>query len=121
MTQYRNDPDRQSNYFDDILSGIGHRGSSFSDIDAITHDGATCRFLVQEFKHEGERLSGGQHWMLKDLAKVPDHFTVWVVRRRNDGRIDWADMRNGTLYVLTVEQYQEKFRQWWNHKREAVA
>lgn len=30
---------------DHVLAGIGHRGSSFTDVDAVTHDEATGRWL----------------------------------------------------------------------------
>lgn len=117
MTQHRNDPDKISNYFDRLLSGIGHRGSSFMDIDAVTHDGATHRWLLQEFKHEGEPLDKAQHWMLKDLAgELPKHFTVWVVVKREDGLIEFADYRPGqrvSAVTITVEEYRARFRCWW--------
>lgn len=116
MTQLRRDPKAISNYFDELLHGIGHRGSSFTDIDAITHDEKTGRFLVQEFKQNTERLSKGQYWMLRGLAKIPTHFTVWLVRRLEDGRVDWADARDaaGTRRELSVEEYRAKFQEWWD-------
>ena len=113
MTQLLKFRDSISNYFDRILSGIGKRGSSFSDIDAVTHDRDTHRFLVQEFKHEGEdEKNAAQHWMLRDLAALPDHFTVWHVVKRHDGRIGFAPFGEDPR-VITVQEYQARFAAWW--------
>ena len=112
MTQLRFHPGSISNYFDDVLKGIGKRGSSFSDIDAVSHDRETRRFLIQEFKAEGEPVTLGQHWMLKDLAQIPQHFTVWHVVRRADGLIGFA-IYGEPLLVISVEEYQRRFRCWW--------
>jgi hypothetical protein len=118
MTQLRKKKDAISNYFDDLLKGIGHRGSSFMDVDAFTHDALTKRWLVQEFKNNEEPLDKAQLWMLRDLATLPKHFTVWLVRRRDDGFLDWADCRDvrATRTVISVAEYQQKFRDWWNPK-----
>lgn len=119
MTQLRKQKDAISNYFDGLLSGIGHRGSSFMDVDALTHDAATGRWLLQEFKHEGEALDKAQHWMLRDLShKVPKHFTVWVVVKRDDGSIEWADCCDvqATRRIISVREYQQKFRDWWERR-----
>lgn len=115
MTQLRKQKDAISNYFDDVLRGIGHRNSSFMDVDAVTHDGKTKRWLVQEFKHEGEPLDKAQHWMLQDLTTLPKHFTAWIVVKRQDGHIGWADFADvkATYEVITVQAYQERFAAWW--------
>lgn len=119
MTQLRHCKCDNSNYFDRVLSGIGHRGSSFSDIDAITHDGKTQRFLLQEFKREGEPRDQAQHWMLRDLAltlrKLPDHFTVWTVERRDDGRFGWA-VYGQPSRVITRDEYRGRFAAWWEDR-----
>jgi hypothetical protein len=112
MTQRRNDPDRLSNYFDRLLSGIGHRGSSFSDIDACTHDGATDRFLYQEFKRQAEKINRGQADLLKALARR-DYNTVWCVRPRADADLDWYNVRTRKLEVISVKEYRELVRRWW--------
>ena len=113
MTQLRKFRDSISNYFDDVLNGIGKRGSSFSDIDAVSHDLDTHRWLVQEFKCEGEAIPVGQYWMLLDLVKtIPQHFTVWHVVKRNDGQIGFATYGH-PLTIISVEEYQARFRQWW--------
>lgn len=112
MTQLRFHPGSISNYFDVVLAGIGKRGSSFSDIDAISHDRDTRRFLVQEFKREGEEINRGQHWMLRGLAEIPEHFTVWHVLKRKDGQIGWAPYGQ-QLTVISVERYQGVFHAWW--------
>lgn len=123
MTQLRKQKDAISNYFDSLLAGIGHRGSSFTDADAITHDGATKRWLVQEFKQDGERLDKAQHWMLSDLATLPRHFTVWVVVRRNDGRIGWAQFPDvkQTYRVMSTSEYQGRFAAWWSNEKFALS
>lgn len=118
MTQLRHCKCGLSNYFDTILQGIGHRGSSFSDADAISHDGKTHRFLVQEFKREGEGIDAGQHWMLQDLVRLPQHFTVWHVVKRDDGLIGWAEY-GSALQVITVKEYQERFAAWWAGRKYA--
>jgi hypothetical protein len=112
VTQLRFHPGSISNYFDMLLNGIGHRGSSFSDIDAVSHDKSTHRFLLQEFKREGEEIPIGQHWMLQDLARLKPAFTVWHVIRRADGAIGFAEYGTA-LSVITVNEYQERFRSWW--------
>ena len=112
MTQLLKFPDAISNYFDRILRGIGKRGSSFSNVDAISHDGDTHRFLVQEFKTEYERIQPGQHWMLRDLAALPQHFTVWHVVKRDDGAIGFAEF-GSELRVITVDEYRARFTAWW--------
>ena len=113
MTQLRRETGALSNYYDKVLTGLGHRGSSFTDIDAITHDGTTDRFLVQEFKQPGERLSTGQRILLEALARQPA-FTVWYVQRWSDGQIAWIDMRAAdSIDVLTEAEYQQRFSDWW--------
>jgi hypothetical protein len=102
-----------SNYFDDALRGLGKRGSSFADVDAITHDGDTNRFLFQEFKREGEVMSKGQKILLRGLARV-NYLTVWCVRKRNDGRVDWYDVAaGGDIRTMSVQEYQGRFAAWW--------
>jgi hypothetical protein len=112
MTQLRFHPGSISNYFDTVLRGIGKRGSSFSDIDAVAHDRDTHRFLVQEFKREGETINQGQHWMLKDLAALPQHFTVWHVEKRVDGQIGFAEFGSSSR-VISVREYQARYAAWW--------
>jgi len=113
MTQIRRDPGALSNYFDRLLEGIGHRGSSFTDIDAASHDEATDRWLFQEFKGPDERLNRGQARHLLGLARQ-DYATVWCVRKRHDGRLDWCDVASRHTDVITTEEYQARFRRWWS-------
>ena len=94
MTQLRKHRDAISNYFDQIERGIGKRGSTFTDVDAVSHDGDTRRFLFREFKQDGERLDPAQRWVLRELAHLPG-CTVWFVRKRDDGRIGWAVFGSG--------------------------
>lgn len=119
MTQLRHCKCDNSNHFDVVYDGIGHRGSSFSDIDAISHDGRTGRFLLQEFKREGERRDQAQHWMLQELSrtlrKLPKHFTVWIVERRSDGLYGWAEYGEQAR-VITRDELRARFRAWWDDR-----
>lgn len=118
MTQLRHCKCDNSRYFDQVFEGIGHRGSSFSDIDAISHDGRTQRFLLQEFKREGEARDRAQHWMLEDLSrtlrKLPEHFTVWIVVRRHDGRFGWAEYGQPEQ-VIRRDELRARFKAWWDN------
>lgn len=116
MTQLRRDPGHIGNRFDAWLAGIGHRGSSFCDIDAITHDERTHRYLIQEFKHDGEPLTDGQHKVLSDLAREP-RVTVWYCQL-HEGGLFWADMlfEAESLALITVAEYQDRFRAWWANR-----
>lgn len=113
MTQYRDDPDRISNYFDKLLSGLGKRGSSFTDVDALTHDMDTDRFLFQEFKGPDGVIPKGQNIVLRALARK-DYVTVWAVRLRADGLLDWRDIGSQeTRRGIDSSEYQARFRAWW--------
>lgn len=114
MTQLRHCKCGISNYFDRIYDGIGHRGSSFSDIDAVSHDGKTRRWLLQEFKQETEPVDPAQHWMLRDLAALPKYFTVWLVVKRSDGLIGFAEYGD-QLRTITVDELRGRFRAWWDN------
>lgn len=121
MTQYRVNPNAKSNWFDTALRDIGHRGSSFCDIDACTHDEVTDRFLFQEFKRADEPMSLGQNRLLKGLARR-DFLTVWCVRRRLDGGVDWYDVaRGGPVEAISVEEYRARFARWWANQPVCVA
>src|SRR5687767_13284568 len=98
MTVLRKDAASITNWADRILAGVGHRGSSFCDVDymtmcpkmIVTDDAVTHRFIFQELKHEGERGSHGQTRLLEALAQVPE-FTVWGIVKRIDGTVGWKD------------------------------
>lgn len=102
-----------SNYFDEIERGIGKRGSTFSDVDGVSHDLDTNRFLFREFKQKDEALTKGQRWLLSALAPLPG-CSVWFLRRLGDGLIGWAVFGTGKLEeVITEAEYQERLRRWW--------
>jgi hypothetical protein len=104
-----------SNYFNAVLDGIGARNSSFTDVDAVSHDGKSGRWLFQEFKGESEVLSFGQEWCVKAFTEH-ERFTAWVVRKREDGRIGWVEYRDGATAceeLISVPEYQRRFRAWW--------
>ncbi len=117
MTVLRRNTTAISNYFDRITRGVGHRGSSFTDVDSlvITHDKDRGVALVQEFKHETEELSVGQRLALEWLATRPG-FAVWLLVKRKDGRIGFTDMRSFRMdgqRILTEAQYRARFAEWW--------
>lgn len=116
VTQLRKFRDAVSNYFDEIERGIGKRGSTFTDVDAVSHDKDTGRFLFREFKIDGEPLTRAQRWTLSELATLP-RCTVWFVRRRDDGRIGWALFGSGRQeIVISVEEYRARLQCWWNSR-----
>jgi hypothetical protein len=95
------------------MAGIGKRESTFSDVDAITHDKDGDRYLFQEFKGVGEELSTGQKMLLAGL-KRREFATVWCVRMRDDGRLDWFDVGvSKETAVITEGEYRQKVATWW--------
>jgi hypothetical protein len=122
MTTLRRNAADISNYFDRLTQGIGHRGSSFTDVDrlCITHDLGRGRALFQEFKHEGEQLPIGQRRALEWLATQPA-LSVWLVTKRKDGNVALLDFRARQQIVLTESDYQRRFRQWWEGAARAIA
>jgi hypothetical protein len=120
MTQLRHCKCGISNYFDTVLKGLGHRGSSFMDIDAVSHDGKTHRFLLQEFKQQGEAMTPAQHWMLRDVSCLPKWFTVWIIVKRSDGLIGFGQYARSLelppIVPIALEEYQERFAAWWDSK-----
>jgi hypothetical protein len=102
-----------SNYFDGLMSGLGKRGSTFSDVDAISHDEDGDRFLFQEFKRQGEAMSTGQKRLLAGL-KRKGFVTVWCLRRRDDGRLDFFDVGTSVaVEVITEHEYRCRVAKWW--------
>lgn len=113
VTQLRKFRDSISNYFDDIERGVGKRGSTFTDIDAVSHDKDTRRFLFREFKCDGEPLNKAQRWTLTELAGLP-RCTVWFVRRIDGGLIGWAQFGSGKPVVaITETEYRRLLACWW--------
>lgn len=133
MTQYQKDPGSIRNWHDRLVQGIGHRGSSFSDLDVIevspmliTHDRATNRALIVELKHQNERMKASQEETLRWLATLP-WFTAWLVIQREDGTIGWYDFRDSEAIAparLSVAAFRDLYAQWWRHdwryEREAI-
>ena len=115
MTQYRKYPDSLSNWFDQVEHGVGKRGSTFTNIDAVSHDKETHRFLFREFKQDGESLALAQRWVLSELAHLPG-CTVWFVRRCDDGRIGFAQFGTGKYEeIISVEEYRCRLARWWSN------
>lgn len=114
MTQLRNNPASISNYFDEIERGVGKRGSTFTDIDGVSHDLDTHRFLFREFKQPGEPLNKAQRWTLADLATLP-RCTVWFLRRLGNDVIGFGHFQSGRREEqITVTEYRRRLRCWWN-------
>lgn len=118
MTQLRKFRDSISNYFDNLERGIGKRGSTFTDVDAITHDADTKRFLFREFKEPTELLDKAQHWTLTELAGLP-RCEVWFVRRMDGGLIGWYRFpaTADDEVVITEAEYRELLAGWWRGER----
>lgn len=122
MTYLRNNPDSLSNHFDRLFRGIGHRGSSFTDIDGISHDMVTERFLVMEWKRDGELFNWGQVLTLQALAKL-SQVTVWAIRRtHNDNIYDFVQVPpNGNgcwrdlVQQISAEELRKHYKNWWDN------
>lgn len=115
MTQLRKCKCDSSNILDTLEHGVGHRGSSFFDFDAVSHDGPTHRFLVREIKRPHEKLDHAVRIALMDLALEP-RWTVWFLCFMADGRIAWLDMLYpDSMDVLTADEYRERLREWWDN------
>lgn len=105
-----------SNELDEIERGVGHRGSSFGDIDAISHDVKTHRFLVRELKRPNEKFDPAMRMLLEDLA-LEQRFTVWYLQLWSDGRIAWIDMLwPASCDVLTRDEYRARLQEWWENR-----
>ena len=86
----------------------------------LTHDGRTHRFLVEEYKHEGESMSKAQATCLRALARCSG-FTVWVVEKQNEnGFLRWFDCssKEPEPARMTEREYQDKVRGWWCEVRQ---
>lgn len=118
MTRLRKEhPDSVSNWLNQLLAGVGHRGSSFMDIDLlkIVNDGPTDRFLFIELKDRDEKqINRGQERTLVGLARVPHH-TVIGIHRQQHRRID---LRHFNVNSLRRDVSEEEARivvsNWWN-------
>lgn len=120
MTIYRKDPFAISNFFHEIEDGIGKRGSSFTDIDGVSHDIDTKRFLFREFKQPGERLHPAQRLVLRDLAHLP-RCTVWFLRRLENGGIGFGHFRSGRREEhIQVDEYRRRLKCWWENVDYAI-
>lgn len=115
MTQYRRDPDRISNFFDTLFQGIGHRGSSFMDIDALVHDVRTDRLLLMEFKWDGNRIPTGQALALRAVARKPD-WTVWCLYRLADDRVRAYELVDDAITTLTPVEARTWLAGWWANR-----
>lgn len=106
-----------SNWFAAIIQAKGHRGSSYTDLDAVTHDRTTGRFLIQEFKPEGATVNQGQLLTLQALASLRPTFTVWVVVKCQDLSIALTVLTGSNEepeLILSPQGYLEKYLNWWN-------
>jgi hypothetical protein len=115
VTRLRNEPEAISNFFDALLDGIGRAGSSFTNLDACTHDERTDRFLFQEFKRDHEPLSRGVRRLLVGLARR-EYLTVWCVRVHTCERLEFFDVGTRHHDFITAAEYQARFRRWWHQQ-----
>lgn len=115
MTQYRKDPSAISNHFDKLFSGIGHRGSSFTDSDWTSHDMATNRALVMEFKQETEIINAGQERKLLWQATLPG-VTVWAIWKLDNGRYRIRIYPGGKTWDISGKDLKMGYRKWWEGK-----
>ena len=120
MTQLRKYPDAISNHFDDLFAGIGHRGSSFTDIDGfitgkfLMHNRQWAhRFLMLEFKRGAEPLSVGQEEVLVAFASQGDRFDAWLIRWFPD-YYEIVFYPDKTALVETATQIQGFLKEWWS-------
>lgn len=121
MTVLRRDPSSITNYFDELFRGIGHRGSSFMDLDnacfCVSHDGETKRALIMEFKDKDEPCSKGQQRVLEGLTELSDRITCWYLQRQSGGVVHFAEYRKGATQCMeriTEPECRERYRQWWD-------
>lgn len=116
MTQYRKDPDATSNWFNALFYGIGHRGSSFSDIDAFIHDARTDRILLMEFKWKGNVIPKGQALGLRSFARR-EGLTVWCLKRLENDRVKALDLSHGDfIATITREDARRWLALWWANR-----
>jgi hypothetical protein len=116
MTQLIKNPDSISNHFDKLFSNIGHRGSSFTDVDGLVHDAKTNRFLLMEFKMPGERLSAGQEWAISEFAKQPGcwAWAIWLTKDPALYKIRYYPEKNDD--TLSDTTLQRLLADWWENK-----
>jgi hypothetical protein len=112
MTQLRREPDNISNHFDSLFRGLGHRGSSFTNLDGMCHDGKTHRFLMLEFKHEQEELNAAVRWSLSDLARLPK-VTVWVIWKLPAEQYGVRRLPDGHDEMMSASELQGAYTNWW--------
>ena len=112
MTQLLREPDNISNHFDDLFNGIGHRGSSFTNVDGLIHDGKSKRFLMLEFKHWGESVSSGQHWAMKDFAKIPN-CSSWIIHWGAE-MYKVETLPDSLFWHLNKAGLRQKLKDWWD-------
>lgn len=116
MTQLRDDESSKklSNYFDRLETGIGHRGSSPSQIDSIRQDGFTNRALVIEYKYESGFENPPQERMYRWVATRPG-CTAWRARKMDNGTIELYDYGGvGPPEIISESEYQSRVHKWWN-------
>jgi hypothetical protein len=124
MTFFRKDPGDISNHFDELFKDIGHRGSSFMDIDKlwIVHDGRTGRFLMFEFKNRNEKLSGSQEWVLTEFAKLPGckSVAIWYDGEDDYKVIYYPDKVDDRVGERALQQM---LKDWWeqSHRQPGAA
>lgn len=114
MTVLLKDPNAISNYFNDLVKDLGHRGSTFMDIDAVTHDREGDRFLIQEFKQPGEPVNKAQRETLNALTTLP-RVQVWIIQRtQNRFVVEMTVCPHGRPEEVSVNIYRQRYARWWD-------
>jgi len=115
VTLLRKHRDAISNYFHEVELGIGKRNSSFTDIDGVSHDRDTERFLFREFKQENEPLDKAQREALQALARL-ENFTVWLLRKLADRQIGFGQFGSGKIEeAISEDEYRRRLKCWWRN------
>ena len=89
----------------------------FSNLDLIGE--RRCKFLVQEWKREGEPLSEGQRILLQALAANPA-FTVLIITGNTDGGVMtvgkvWEIVKGKpALIAIGLDAFREAIRVWYS-------
>jgi|SRR5215471_10458789 len=115
MTQYRKFPDSISNHFDRLFEGLGRSRSSFSDVDAIIHNGHIwpSRFLLLEFKHAREELDKSKNWLLKDFAAVPGCQSA-AIKYKSQNLYEIKTYPDELIHQVSGDVLKAFIWQWWH-------
>ena len=113
-----------SNFFNRLFEGIGHRGSSFADVDGLVDDSRSDRQLMFEFKRSDEILTDGQKIALVNFSRRKGRES-WLLRLRKDreGLHVTAWIYGRVVFEEDMDWIgvQELFASWWAGASQFVA